>query len=88
MSIRIVAEAHARAEDINRLGEGIEADSAPRVGPGDRRDLTYFVRDAAGNIIGGVHGNTSGGWLYVGALWVSETLRGTGPGRALMARAE
>lgn len=48
-------------------------------------DVTLFIRDEAGTIVGGVAGNYgSFGWLYVDALWVSEELRASGYGTKLM----
>lgn len=77
-----------RPQDIDRLGDGINAFSVPAVGPSNRLDLTYLVKNEAGEVLAGVHGNTDWGWLYISALWVDESLRGMGLGSALMAKAE
>ncbi len=84
----IIFEPNPRPQEIDRLGEGINTFSVPAVGPSKRVYLTYFVKDEAGEILAGVHGNMDWGWLYISALWVDESLRGTGLGRALMRRAE
>ena len=84
----IVCEPTPSPQDIERLGDGINQFSVPAVGPSNRVYLTYFVKNAAGDVLAGVHGNTDWGWLYISALWVDESLRGTGLGRALMAQAE
>jgi GNAT superfamily N-acetyltransferase len=47
-----------------------------------------FVRDAKAEIVGGLLGGTYWGWLYVDILWVKDSLRGQGYGRALLAEAE
>ena len=88
MSHAIVFDPSPSSQDIDRLGDGINAFSVPAVGPSNRVYFTYFVKDKAGEILAGVHGNTDWGWLYINALWVDESLRGTGLGRALMAKAE
>ena len=88
MSPAIVFESNPRPQDIDRLGQGIDAFNLPTVGLSDRVDLTLFVRDDRGTILAGLHGNTVGGWLYISSLWVDEALRGTGLGSALMRRAE
>ena len=88
MSPAIVFESNPRPQDIDRLGQGIDAFDLPTVGPSDRVDLTYFVRGDRGTILAGMHGNTVDGWLYISSLWVDEALRGTGLGSALMRRAE
>ena len=57
-----------------------------KVGGKPKESLTFFLRDAGGRIVGGVHGNYSptGRWLYVDTLWVSERARGGGYGARLM----
>ncbi len=84
----IVYDPAPRPQEIDRLSEGINTFSVPAVGPSNRVNLTYFVKGDAGEILAGVHGNTDWGWLYISALWVDESLRGTGLGSALMAKAE
>jgi len=84
----IVFEPNPTPQEIDCLGQGINDFSVPAVGPSGRVDLTYFVKDEAGEILAGVHGNTDWGWLYISAVWVDESLRGMGLGSALMAQAE
>ncbi len=50
--------------------------------------LDILIRDAAGEIVGGLIGATYWGWLEVDTLWVAESLRGQGLGRALLRTAE
>jgi GNAT superfamily N-acetyltransferase len=88
MSLKITCEEDAKPEDIQILIDGINSYSAKKPTGGARRDLTFFLRDAEGAIVGGVHGNSGWGWLYISDLWVSETLRGGGYGTALMLKAE
>ena len=38
--------------------------------------------------MGGLHGYTHWGWLFISHLWVAEALRGQGYGTELVARAE
>ncbi len=52
------------------------------------RTLNVFLRDARGNISGGLIGGTFWGWLHVDYLWVDERLRGEGWGRAILEAAE
>lgn len=84
----ILFEPNPHPQEIDALGQGINAFSVPAVGPSNRIYLTYFVRGDDGEILAGVHGNMDWGWLYVSALWVDESLRGTGLGRRLMAQIE
>ena len=81
MTHQITLEEKASAEDRAIIGKGI-ARFGNGLFPGTSiTDVTFFVRDEAGAIVGGVAGNYgSFGWLYVDALWVSEELRGHGYG--------
>lgn len=46
------------------------------------------IRDDSNDLIGGLSGSTSYGWLLVKTLWVKDEYRGTGLGRSLMVAAE
>lgn len=56
---------------------GLDADAV-------RTPLGIFIRDAAGEIIGGLHGGYSGDWLFIDTVWLHESLRGQGYGTRLM----
>jgi GNAT superfamily N-acetyltransferase len=88
MTYRITREDDAKPEDIQILSDGINNNPVVEVPSGERVNLTFFLRDAEGSIVGGVHGNSGWNWLYISDLWVSKTLRGGGYGTALMQAAE
>jgi GNAT superfamily N-acetyltransferase len=88
MTYQISFEADARAEDIEILIDGLKSFNHTKIADRHREQLTFFLRDAAGSIVGGVHGNSGWGWLYINILWVSETVRGSGYGTLLMRAAE
>lgn len=50
--------------------------------------LSVLIRDAKGEIVGGLIGKIHWGWLFVSHLWVAEALRSQGYGRQLMLTAE
>ncbi|MBO9427030.1 GNAT family N-acetyltransferase [Labrenzia sp. R4_1] len=50
--------------------------------------LVLSRRDPNGNLVAGLSGSTSYGWLLVKLLWVHRGLRGTGVGTVLMGEAE
>ena len=56
--------------------------------PHDTRPLAVLLRDAAGQVVGGLHGRTGWGWLYAENLAVPPGLRGAGWGARLLAAAE
>ncbi len=53
----------------------------------DAEELVYAALDGE-ELIGGVYGHTSKGYLYVSILWVDETFRNQDVGSALMDRIE
>jgi GNAT superfamily N-acetyltransferase len=52
------------------------------------QELAVVARDTDGVVVGGLLGHTNVGWLFVAALWVLESERRRGLGRAIMEAAE
>jgi len=50
--------------------------------------LDVFLRDAQGNLVGGLLGGTYWDWLVIDILWIDERVRGQGHGTALLMAAE
>src|SRR5688500_19117287 len=75
-------------EDLKVLGEGLMAYNDASVGPANRVLLAAFLRNADGNVVGGLSGYTGWGWLYVQWLWLAEEVRGAGWGERLLRSAE
>jgi GNAT superfamily N-acetyltransferase len=57
-------------------------------GPGNGRPLFVVVRDAQGQVTGGLSGATSRGWLFIDHLVVPAADRKQGLGSKIMAMAE
>jgi GNAT superfamily N-acetyltransferase len=76
------------AEDRDTVLRGLRAFNESQIGPANHLPLQLVVRDAQGEVIGGLLGDTKWGWLYVDKLWISEQARGRGFGSRLLARAE
>lgn len=57
-------------------------------GPRNYREFGVALRDASGEVVGGVTGNTIWNWLRIDVLWLREDLRGRGLGHQLLERAE
>ena len=58
------------------------------IGSNHFEPLSIVLRDAHGQVVGGLWGHTACGWLYTELLVVPEASRGSGIGAALMDRAE
>ena len=70
------------------LDDRIYEFNAARTGVDDGRLLAIWVRDDAGELIGGLYGWTWAGYLEVRSLWVREDARGKGLGSRMLAAAE
>lgn len=70
------------------LSDRITEYNMETTGVTDGRGLTITVRDAEGEIAGGLAGFTWGGMCKVRLLWVRADARGRGLGSRLMAMAE
>lgn len=90
MSLHIAPEETINPEEFAALREkysayaqaqGLDADSA-------RTPLGIFIRDEAGEIVGGLYGGYSGSWMFIDTLWLHERLRGQGYGTKLMTAIE
>jgi GNAT superfamily N-acetyltransferase len=62
--------------------------NATHAGPPDWRTLALLVRNAQGEVTGGLWARTAWGWLFVELLYIPEDRRGSGLGARLMRRAE
>jgi GNAT superfamily N-acetyltransferase len=75
----------AKPEDMRFLIGKLSAfNDAHSPTPYERRDIRLFVRDAAGEIIGGLLGGVSMHCLLIQILWVDASMRGQGLGTELV----
>jgi GNAT superfamily N-acetyltransferase len=56
--------------------------------PADLRRLTLLLRNADGEVVGGLRGDTHWGWLFIGKMAIRAEARGQGYGAQLLALAE
>lgn len=85
---RIVVEDRPSPADVAFVEERINEFNFATTGYRDGRELACFVRDDQGAIVAGLTGFTWGGYCRVSFLWVAESRRRSGLGRALLATAE
>lgn len=87
--LKIELTENAVPSDVQIIENGIAEFTRDKIGGGEFINLTFFLRDGASEIRGGVHGNhTDFGWLYVDSLWVDEKLRNQGFGAKLLTAIE
>jgi len=85
---KVAIEDSPSAEDLRVVQGGLHSYNMSQVEDARYRKLTIFVRDGAGNVVGGLDGETFWNWLHITILWVEEALRGKGYGTRLIIAAE
>ena len=88
MPITLELTAKPAEADLALISKGLTDYNAADVGPSGRVALAIIIRDAAGEIAGGLSGYTAWDWLYVQWLWLSEPLRGQGLAGRLLSMSE
>jgi GNAT superfamily N-acetyltransferase len=76
------------SEDLGVILKSLTAYNEAEVGPADRIPLAVLIRDDDGEVIGGLSGYTSWGWLFTQLLFIPEQLRGQGMAAKLLGEAE
>lgn len=76
------------AGDVQYLGGQLSAYNLGHAGYSDARPLAIFIRDADGQILGGLQGWTYWDWFAIDLLWLAEEIRGRGYGSTLLRMAE
>jgi GNAT superfamily N-acetyltransferase len=86
--LQIVVEPHASDHLAQVVRDGLALYNVAVTGLADSHPLVIFLKEAHGEIVGGVLGHLWGQWLHVTTLWVAEPVRGQGYGRQLLEAAE
>jgi GNAT superfamily N-acetyltransferase len=84
----IAVESEPKPIEMAGIIKGLTEFNASKAGGESPHYLFLTLRDAGGNVAGGLVGATYLGWLQVQAVWMSDALRGRGYGSALMQAAE
>jgi len=84
----LVVEDSPEPADLALLEERVAVAAITAAGLGDDEEFAVFAREDDGRIVAGISGIAWGGCCELQAMWVDESLRRRGLGRALMAGAE
>jgi GNAT superfamily N-acetyltransferase len=87
-SYTLIVEDEPKTDDVEALARGLNEHAVRYTGVAGFREIAVFVRDEDGALMGGVWGYVNWNWLWVGAVWLSEELRGRGYGRQMMEKLE
>lgn len=86
--LTITFEPNASSQDLDVVNAGLSAFNDRVLGSQQYEPMRLLVRDANGQVVGGLLGELYYNWLYIAVLWLHEDIRGGGIGRRLMATAE
>ncbi len=86
--IRMTSEPNASAQDMDIIENAINEFNMAVTGDRNWKPIRIFLRDEAGQILGGITAEIWGGWMHIIYLWVSEDLRHGGYGTQLLEAAE
>ena len=75
-------------EELRVVQDGLRAFTDAHAGPVNARPFAIFARRDTGKVLGGLTGELRWTWLFVGELWLPESLRRHGLGTALLTHAE
>lgn len=84
----LVVEDSPAADDVALLEQHVAAAAIAAAGVGAEQEFGIFARDDSGRVVAGISGIVWGGYCELQAMWVEESLRNRGLGRALVAGAE
>jgi ribosomal protein S18 acetylase RimI-like enzyme len=88
VKLRIVFDPDPTPAARETVDRGIALHNVAATREPDYYPLTFFLRDDAGEVLGGLLGDVWGGWLHVSNLWVARPVRRRGWARRLMRAAE
>jgi GNAT superfamily N-acetyltransferase len=84
---KLKLEADPKSDEMVPIYKGLLAYNAAQTGEAPQY-VVVTVRDAQGDVVGGVLGATYLGWLQIQCVWLPDELKGRGIGSALMREAE
>jgi GNAT superfamily N-acetyltransferase len=86
--LTLTFEPDVASQDLDVVNAGLSAYNDQVLGSQQYEPMRLLVRDAKGQVVGGLLGELYYNWLYIAILWLHEDIRGQGIGRRLMATAE
>src|SRR5205823_6987978 len=75
---------HPQPEEFRVVLDGVRSFNRAQTGNERPRLIACYLRDSAGQIVGGVQGNLWGRSTHLDALWVDDNYRRQGYGAKLM----
>lgn len=86
--VTITQVAKPTEDDLTALKNGLLSFNVQKANLKDDQEISSFIKDCEGVILGGVYGKLTAGWLYIDWLWVSDECRSAGYGTRLLQEME
>jgi RimJ/RimL family protein N-acetyltransferase len=86
--MEIVFESNPSVEETDFLERKLLDFNSSKIENYSYEDFIIKALDKHNPIIGAIHGQIGGGWLYIVSLWIDENHRGKGVGKKLLSLAE
>lgn len=86
--LALTSEPDLAAEDQDAILSGLRQYNRKHAAAPGWSELFLVLRDSAGQVRGGLVGESGWEWLHVQFLWVADEYRGRGYGRLLLEAAE
>jgi GNAT superfamily N-acetyltransferase len=87
-TLTLVTDTDANPEDLRAIGAPLSEYNRKMMPGSNFKRLDIVVRNAEGEVVGGLRGETYWDWLYVDILGLREEARGQDIGTQLLAMAE
>jgi GNAT superfamily N-acetyltransferase len=87
-SVQIEVTQKVEPETRQLISRRLQEFNAPYLGDHPFGNLDVYVRDADGQVVGGLVGEFAFGWLVIRVLWLEASLRRRGIGTRILASAE
>lgn len=86
--IIIKQQEHPAEDEVAFVVQQLRAFNASQTSELPRKSVRLFAYDPEGQVVGGLFGDISWGWLHISILWVDEAYRGRGLATDLLNQAE
>jgi GNAT superfamily N-acetyltransferase len=86
--LQIAFEPYADQAQKDIVINGVDYHNIAATGQAAYYPVGFYLRDARGEVMGGLLGEIWGGWMYVSYLWVAEPAREAGNATRLLQAAE
>ena len=88
LKLKFQAVTEPQKDDLESLRESLKAYNDSIAGEYEEKEIAAFVKDSQGDVVAGIYGKLTAGWLYIDWLWVHDELRQRKIGTKLLKQME